>query len=782
MIHRAVSPLPCTVLDPPHSGHILCLRFEGGEVQMRRVYGLALAVFSFLAFLRVGFGQVGDPGSGTSVPTSIQELGVRREVPGEAVSVEGLIRLDVVVTDQSGEAVEGLKRTDFKLVENGSTQTIVAFRASNQAPMESHDALSVILLLDTVDLPTEIQERERQEAAEFLRQNAGKLAQPVTIYSLESTGFFLTAGPSTDGEMLAQDVTEDNKAEAFFLPRSESELIRQTKQPVKPLVDKEFSLYPAMAGFRALGTIATREVSRPGRKLVLWIGSGLGYCGTGAIAANGQELVNRCGNQKVGDFSTSVGHTLGGKDGNLIRQEVFDKVRWFSLLLRQARVTVDCLHEDEKEELPDTWQKFVDGAGSLQSASWMNLYKKVLAVQSGGRVFPSVTDSVRQIEDAVHSERIYYSLTFDPSPAQEEEYHTLKVEMGRPSLTARTTTGFFDEPYYDDPPDPTIRQVTVQQLEDLLVTAGVQHLRLPRVALTERLSDEKLRQLSGGKRMRIGGESIDEIADKSAAFESPLSEILPDPPPDKDKQEGILAAATEYTNAVILKRPDFFATRSAIYFSDTAPGQEVRSTSTVLYRHGGEMVADDAGERILSNGQQLNSYGAFGPIFNLVQGVLATRIGITWKYWEKGAHGRNAVFAFQSPGRPEVSFTGCCFPNSSEKPLIRISAGSYGEIVIDPSSGAILRIRVQHDLAGFVPTKRSDMTVSYGPVNIGGKTFIVPIHSVSIWRGRTVKMFTQWGNLGFFTWGPYETDMNVFTFDHYHNFRSTARIVPGNTQ
>ena len=166
----------------------------------------------------------------------------------EAVSVEGLIRLDVVVTDSAGKAVQGLKRTDFKVLENGVRQSVVAFRAPNQVPVDSDDGLRVILLIDTIDLSPTLQGKERQQTAEFLRLNSGKLAQPVTTYSLEKSGLFLTAGPSTDGESLAKDVTVDAKNEAFFVPQPESKRSKPVNQRDKPAVDKEINLFPAMTG------------------------------------------------------------------------------------------------------------------------------------------------------------------------------------------------------------------------------------------------------------------------------------------------------------------------------------------------------------------------------------------------------------------------------------------------------------------------------------------------------------------------------------------------------
>ena len=153
---------------------------------------------------------------------------------------------------------------------NSQPQSIIAFHASKG----SEDSLTVIILLDTLDLPSYLAAFERQQVAQFLRYKSGKLAQPVTIYSLEDSGFFLTAKSSTDGEALARDVTSENKVEAYFLaPKVDS--------PLKAAVEPSFDNIPALTGLRALWTIATAEASRPGRKLLFWVGPGLGNRGSG---------------------------------------------------------------------------------------------------------------------------------------------------------------------------------------------------------------------------------------------------------------------------------------------------------------------------------------------------------------------------------------------------------------------------------------------------------------------------------------------------------------------
>jgi hypothetical protein len=155
------------------------------------------------------------------------------------------------------------------------------------------------------------------------------------------------------------------------------------------------------------------------------------------------------------------------------------------------------------------------------------------------------------------------------------------------------------------------------------------------------------------------------------------------------------------------------------------------------------------------------------------------RGSMVWSRWEHGADGRNAVFGFvvpQDKGR-DLRVSGCCLPRGDGN-RYAILPGYHGEVTIDPASGAIRRVKVQADLEGFVPVKRSDLIVTYGPVEIGGKTYILPVRSVSLSRGRTVVWLHQ-GALAFKTWGPYETTMNEFSFDHYRMFHGEARMLPG---
>jgi len=711
---------------------------------------------------------------------------LRHENPAEAVSIEGLIRLDVTVTDKDGNAVRGLERKDFRVLDDGQPQNIIAFRAASSARVGGEDSSTVILLIDTLDVPPELADFERRETVAFLR-SAGRLVEPVSVYTLDDSGFFLTATPSMDAEALAREVVSHNKGQEFKLTRGRSSLV----QPRPGIIDLSF--IPTFIGLRALMTIATSQAAQPGRKLLLWIGPG--NRGTGAYAIIGQGVTSSLSS---------------GTKSQELKRDLFDKIKWVSTLLRQARITVDCFSVAEDEQAPEIvlpplgqpdlesaspnwWRKYLDGVSSVEQASSMNLYKKVLALQSGGRVLPPSKNLAGQLAESVKDAGTYYTVTFDPPlAAHADEYHALDVELSRPGLTAHTSTSYYDQPFYDDAPNPAIRQVDVAQLEQMVQTVpdgAPLYRQLSTVALTERLSGAKLESLSAmlhGKKLR---DLLTMIADESAFLEPPSSEIPGDPSPNPAEQRRILAASSDYLARIILKMPNFLATRTTTYYREVAPypgyartvapeplHAEYQSKDTVLYRHGSEILEPVSRHQAPIDGQVLTNSGTFGPILHEVRAILETPGTITWKRWENDRTERYAVFHFVFAGSPSITLTGCCFP-AGEWDKIGIAAPVYGEIAIDPSTGAILRVELEHDLDGFVPTRRSDMLVSYGPTEISGKTYILPRRSVNIWRGRTVAQIYQL-NLDFRTWGPYQSQMNVFTFDRYHVFRSTTRFLP----
>jgi hypothetical protein len=68
--------------------------------------------------------------------------------------------------------------------------------------------------------------------------------------------------------------------------------------------------------------------------------------------------------------------------------------------------------------------------------------------------------------------------------------------------------------------------------------------------------------------------------------------------------------------------------------------------------------------------------------------------------------------------------------------------------------------------------------VQYGPETIGGNSYICPVRSVSLWRGRRSGRLNEWGE-NFKVCGPYETMLDDVSFGDYHMFRGEAHIFTG---
>jgi VWFA-related protein len=663
----------------------------------------------------------------------------------------GLMRLDVTVTDKGGKTVSGLTRSDFRLLDNGQPVDILSFSGFDELTAKPSPPVEAIVLIDTLDLSASLISEERRAIEAFLRLDGGHLKVPVSVLELSTTGLWLVAKPSTDGNAMASDIAHSTQIARI---RSFQGKLRGDSSS-----SLSFDNPPSLKALKALGQIAAAERQKPGRKLLIWVGPGWGI-GSGIYS-----------------------------EGGVSKDEVFYAIRWFSTLLREARIVLYSFSVGETDP-SQLYQDYLHGVQSAQRGSFMNLYRKVLAIQSGGQVLNRSYDIVSQIEDCLREANTFYTFSFNPSSAKHpDEYHDLTVRVDKPGLTARTTTGYYDQIFYSDQPDPTRKLVTVDQLEQLL-DAGVAR-DFAGLELTERLSSAKLSLWVS----RVHGEKARKelvgLADASAFLEPPSAEIVSDPTPNASEQQLIISMAAEYVRNTIPKLPNFNARRTTVRYEDTPQFHEGNtlmnyeqlhmtesSMETVLYRNGTELV-DSGKKRANSKGRELTTYGTFGPVLRLVQGLFAIPGHLAWSRWEQDEHGRRAVFRYTVPLKQSLyEVSGCCLPSGDGTRAFNIVAGYHGEIAIDPTSGAILRLEAKADLKSFVPLIKSDITVEYGPVEIGGKIYLCPVKSVSLMRSRSVVFLKEWDE-GFRTYGPYATTMNDITFDNYHVFRAESRVLTG---
>ena len=703
---------------------------------------------------------------------------------------DGLIKLDVVVTDKSGKPISGIARKDFKLLDNGQPDKILTFHAYDGTSTGPDPPVKIILLVDTLNLPERLATYERREVARFLRQNGGHLAQPVSLFELSNMGVLRVGQPLADGNVLAEEFAHNKKLE----------WIRHVPGGIRgENLDSVLLEPPTLSALKALGDIAAIERQQPGRKLLIWVGPGWGL-GSGAYS-----------------------------DSSEPRQNTFEAIEWFSTLLREARITLYSFSvgETNADGRANNYLSFLSGVRSDQQARFMHLNRKILAVQTGGRVlepsepltggppgaltdFRPNYDLVHQINSCVQEAGAYYTLSFDPSHADRfDEYHGLKVQVDPPGLTARTTTGYYDQPYYSDQGNSAVRPVTVEQLGQMLTAAHNKPdaelaQQLSALTLTERLSRTKLLSWTAGLRGRKARQALVALADASAFLDPPAGEIPADAPPDHNAQQRMTSLALEYLNQALPNLPNFYATRTTVHYQETPPFKEgdarisyqplhIADTvkDTVLYRNGYEIGQSDSGrsKKRKVDEPYLVTYGTFGPLLRgAIDAIVVAPGGLSWKRWEAGAGKPLAVFGYVIPMKKSSYDTGgCCLPDGDGTSAFDKRAGYHGEIAIDPATGALLRLELIFDLRSTTPLIQSKVMIEYGTVEIGGKSYICPVRSVSISRGRSVVVLAETLHGGekmewhesFRTYGPYATMLNDITFDSFHMFRADSQMLPG---
>ena len=398
-------------------------------------------------------------------------------------------------------------------------------------------------------------------------------------------------------------------------------------------------------------------------------------------------------------------------------------------------------------------------------------------------------------------------MSFDPRhAAKPDEYHDLKVQIGTPGLSARTNTGYYNQPvFYDQPRVPT-KRVTVQELEQMLDAAGEEHDRelaeqLTGLELTERLSSSRLSLWKERLRGKKSKAALAALADGSAFLDPPAVEIPRDPAPDLDTQRQMLSRTVKYLDDVLPKLPDFFATRTRTQYEQPSPKERdtwktaladqslreaVTEKVTLRYRNGHE--EQDAEQKKGSRNakkKDLNFIGVFAPLLGSVL-VDATRPDskLIWSRWVQGKQGREAVFRYLVRGKnPRYTVKHCCLVGGK---VFQTTAKYLGELAIDPGTGAILRLTMESqpgwirepNLNPVLPVKEGSMMVEYGPVEIGGRRYVCPHRSVVIMRARNVRSLAVWGQT-FEIYTPYETLLNDIVYTDYHKFGAEARMLPG---
>ncbi|MGB8098399.1 MAG: VWA domain-containing protein, partial [Terracidiphilus sp.] len=342
--------------------------------------------------------------------------------------------------------------------------------------------------------------------------------------------------------------------------------------------------------------------------------------------------------------------------------------------------------------------------------------------------------------------------------------------------------------------------VTVAKLEQTLAAARTQPDgkladQLSGLKLTQRLSPTTLARLQSRLQGPLSQQELSILAAQSSFLELPPAEIPSTPAPDVAAQRQIMAQVVNYVTQTTRKLPDFIATRETRTFEDRPAGAYSyvplhftdQTSANVIYRDGQERDTNSRGRKIDTATEGLVSWGEFGPILSTVL-LDAAKSDLAWSHWEQDSSGPVAVFRYAVPAkRSHYQIQFCCVATPEDLGgghILQEQAPYHGEMGVDPSTGAILRITVIADLGSDDPLVTASIAVQYGPVDIGGKTYICPVRSEALavrhqWDLRNAAIPAAAGAIpsAAINRGPIWTRLNEVTFTHYHIYRGESRIL-----
>jgi VWFA-related protein len=320
----------------------------------------------------------------------------------EQRKAERHIALDVVVSDASGKPVGGLEQQDFEVLDNAQRQLITSFRKVEGKTAEP--PVEIILLLDTVNTPFQDVAIQRQEMEKFLRQNGGKLPLPVSIVFLSDAAVKLNKA-SRDGNALAADMAKlqtpmrmNDAAQGFdgLLQRFQASILTLTQ-------------------------LSAYEATKPGRKLLIWVGPGWPILSGSAFRVREKD-----------------------------QKAFFNSIVDVSTKLREARITlysVGPIDLNKGQARTFLYKNYLGGVTNVKDADSGNLAVQVLAVQSGGLALDPNGDMAALVSRCVADANEYYEVSFDVAPAENaDEYHALEIKLDKPGLKARTRSAYYAEP------------------------------------------------------------------------------------------------------------------------------------------------------------------------------------------------------------------------------------------------------------------------------------------------------------------------------------------------
>ncbi len=321
------------------------------------------------------------------------------------------------------------------------------------------------------------------------------------------------------------------------------------------------------------------------------------------------------------------------------------------------------------------------------------------------------------------------------------------------------------------------KKVSVEQLKDLLVSMQQSNKtdaevadQLKEIELNEELTDSAAGSLKSYLPGPHSSVQVVLLKEQSAFLAPPAADVPAAPAPDAAAQQTILAKAANFASKAFAQNPHLSVTKTTLRFEDhvvTTDSIGLHNSNSVLspvqlVGQQVDPVETDNGVEKAADSKTKTTWGLNGEISEGEPGtnlsdlfLEASSAGkIAWLRWQAINGRRMAVFSFaveKEKSHFDVSY--CCFPDTSTATKVGSSSvmpavgsilsvstwepfkrnvGYHGEFFINPETGLVVRVITRAEMKPTDFVSREDRRIDYGPVAVAGKTYLLPLASVTI--------------------------------------------------
>lgn len=326
------------------------------------------------------------------------------------------------------------------------------------------------------------------------------------------------------------------------------------------------------------------------------------------------------------------------------------------------------------------------------------------------------------------------------------------------------------------------KTITVKELRDSLEAMQQSHksddeiaTALKQFTLGEQLTHSELNSLGEFGPGPMTTEQLYILEGRSALLAPPPADLPATAAPDLAAQKAILAKAVDYVTKTFSQYPHLTASKNSARFQDGVETTQIndsgasnhmtdtsaqlfektnfylrligQNTSSVDFTNGVERPQVSKKKTPWGQNGQI-SEGGPGPLLSVILAEAAAAGKLNWVRWELLDGKPMAVFSYavdKKKSHYQVNY--CCFPatqtrgslnngmsdtnfgSSTDWEPFKATVGYHGTLFIDPETGVIQRLTTQAELKPTDFVHQEDTRVDYGPVNVEGKTYFVPVLS-----------------------------------------------------